>query len=90
MADNTLPWDAAAYLESGGDISDYLAAAFEAGELEDVTHALSTIARRVLEEHERMVLTGADKQAFLAAAANPHGPTARLIAAFRRHNEQRG
>ena len=38
-------WDAAVFLESEADIAEYLAAAFETGELDDVTHALATIAR---------------------------------------------
>lgn len=42
-------------------------------------------ARRVLDEHERMLLTGADREAFLDAVANPPEPTERLIAALRRH-----
>ena len=41
-------------------------------------------ARRVLDEHERMVLTGADRDAFLDAVANPPPPTERLVAAIRR------
>ena len=41
----TLPWDAALYLGSDKDIAEYLAAAFETGEPDDVTHALATIAR---------------------------------------------
>ena len=41
-------------------------------------------ARRVLEEHERMVLIGADRDAFLAAVANPPKPTERLVAALKR------
>ena len=41
-------------------------------------------ARRVLEEHERMVLIGADRDAFLAAVANPPAPTQRLKAALKR------
>lgn len=45
MANKTIPWDAADYLNSESDIADYLAAAFETGDIEDVTHALSTIAR---------------------------------------------
>ncbi len=45
MTTETLPWDAAAYLETPEDIADYLAAAFETGDPADVTHALSTIAR---------------------------------------------
>jgi probable addiction module antidote protein len=41
----TEPWDAAVYLETETDIAEYLSAAFETGELEDVTRALATIAR---------------------------------------------
>ena len=42
-------------------------------------------ARRVLDEHERMVLTGADRDAFLDAVLNPPEPTGRLVAALKRH-----
>jgi uncharacterized protein (DUF1778 family) len=42
-------------------------------------------ARRVLEEHQRIVLIGADRDAFLEAVANPPEPTDKLIAALRRH-----
>src|SRR5256885_11025135 len=38
-------------------------------------------AKRVLEEHERMVLTGRDRDAFLAAVRSPPRPTGRLISA---------
>jgi uncharacterized protein (DUF1778 family) len=44
-------------------------------------------ARRVLDEHERMMLTGADRDAFLDAVLNPPLPTAKLIAALRRHRD---
>src|ERR1700742_3742849 len=44
-------------------------------------------ARRVLDEHERMVLVGADRDAFLEAVQNPPEPTEKLIAALRRHRE---
>jgi len=44
-------------------------------------------ARRVLDEHERMVLTGADRDAFLDAVLNPPAPTAKLIAALKRHHD---
>jgi uncharacterized protein (DUF1778 family) len=47
-------------------------------------------ARRVLDEHERMVLSGADRDAFLDAVQNPPAPTDRLIAALRRHRELLG
>jgi len=42
-------------------------------------------ARRVLDEHERMVLTGIDRDAFLKALLNPPAPTDRLIDALKRH-----
>lgn len=44
-------------------------------------------ARRVLDEHERMVLTGADRDVFLEALSNPPEPTDRLVAALRRHRD---
>jgi uncharacterized protein (DUF1778 family) len=47
-------------------------------------------ARRVLEEHERMVLTAADRDAFLDAILNPPEPADRLIAALRRHRDLMG
>ncbi|MES2342437.1 MAG: DUF1778 domain-containing protein [Pseudomonadota bacterium] len=47
-------------------------------------------ARRVLDEHERMVLTGADREAFLQAVTNPPEPTDRLVAALRRRRDQLG
>lgn len=47
-------------------------------------------ARRVLDEHERMVLTGADRDAFLDAILNPPEPTERLVSALRRHKQLLG
>jgi uncharacterized protein (DUF1778 family) len=47
-------------------------------------------ARRVLDEHERMVLTGADREAFLDALTNPPEPSEKLIAALRRHSDLTG
>jgi len=44
-------------------------------------------ARRVLDEHQRMVLTGADRDAFLAAVLDPPEPAPRLVAALRRHRD---
>ncbi|HEY4668753.1 MAG TPA: DUF1778 domain-containing protein [Tepidiformaceae bacterium] len=41
-------------------------------------------ARSVLEQHERMHLTGADRDAFLAALLDPPQPPERLVAALRR------
>jgi uncharacterized protein (DUF1778 family) len=35
--------------------------------------------RRVLDEHQRMVLTGADRNAFLAAVRDPPGPADKLV-----------
>jgi uncharacterized protein (DUF1778 family) len=42
-------------------------------------------ARRVLDDHERMVLMGADRDAFLEAVLDPPKPSKPLIAALRRH-----
>jgi uncharacterized protein (DUF1778 family) len=42
-------------------------------------------ARCVLDEHERMILTGADRDAFLSALLNPPQPTEALVAALKRH-----
>ena len=47
-------------------------------------------ARRILEEHERMVLRGADRDAFLSAVSNPPPPTKRLISILRRHRALSG
>lgn len=47
-------------------------------------------ARRVLEEHERMVLIGADRKAFLDAVMDPPAPTEKLVAALKRHRETWG
>jgi len=47
-------------------------------------------ARRVLDEHERMVLTGADREAFLDALMNPPAPPKKLAAALRRHRDLAG
>lgn len=44
-------------------------------------------ARKVLDEHERMMLVGADRDAFLEAVMNPPQPSERLVAALRRHRE---
>ena len=47
-------------------------------------------ARRVLDEHERMVLIGADREAFLAAVMDPPEPAEKLVAALRRHRDLPG
>ena len=47
-------------------------------------------ARRILEEHESIVLRGADREAFLKAVTNPPAPTERLIRALRRHRALAG
>jgi uncharacterized protein (DUF1778 family) len=44
-------------------------------------------ARRVLDEHQRMVLVGADRDAFLSALLDPPAPTKALIAALKRHRD---
>lgn len=47
-------------------------------------------ARRVLQDHERMRLTGDDRETFLEAVARPPRPRARLVAALRAHGKLRG
>jgi uncharacterized protein (DUF1778 family) len=47
-------------------------------------------ARRVLDEHGRMVLTGKDRDAFLEAISNPPAPAARLVASLKRHRRYFG
>jgi len=47
-------------------------------------------ARRVLNEHERMALTGADRDVFLKALENPPMPTAKLVAALKKHRDRFG
>ena len=47
-------------------------------------------ARRVLDEHQRMVLTGADRDAFLDAVLSPPEPADKLVAALRRHRDLAG
>ncbi|MFL6833111.1 MAG: DUF1778 domain-containing protein [Xanthobacteraceae bacterium] len=44
-------------------------------------------ARRILDEHERMVLTGRDRDAFLDTVANPPAPTKKLMVALKRHRQ---
>lgn len=47
-------------------------------------------ARRVLDEHQRMILSGADRDAFLDAISNPPAPTPKLVDALRRHRKMMG
>ena len=47
-------------------------------------------ARRVLDEHERMVLTGSDRDAFLDAISTPPAPTKKLVTALKRHRKRFG
>ncbi len=42
-------------------------------------------ARRLLDEHQRMVLSGADRDVFLAAIDRKPDPAPRLIAALKHH-----
>ena len=42
-------------------------------------------ARRLLDEHQRMVLSGADRDAFLAAIGRNADPSPRLVEALKRH-----
>jgi len=47
-------------------------------------------ARHVLEQHERMVLKGADRDVFLNAIMNPPKPTKKLVEALKLHQEMFG
>jgi uncharacterized protein (DUF1778 family) len=47
-------------------------------------------AHRVLHDHQRMVLTGADRDAFLDAILDPPEPTEELVAALRRQKQLMG
>jgi uncharacterized protein (DUF1778 family) len=47
-------------------------------------------ARRVLDDHERMQLTGADAAAFLDAVAAPPMPADKLVEALRKHKSIAG
>ena len=47
-------------------------------------------ARRLLEEHQRMVLLGADRDAFFAAIERKPQPAPRLVEALRRHRRLLG
>jgi uncharacterized protein (DUF1778 family) len=42
-------------------------------------------ARRLLDEHQRMILAGADRDAFLAAVGRNPEPSPHLVEALRRH-----
>jgi uncharacterized protein (DUF1778 family) len=42
-------------------------------------------ARRVIDDHERFVLRGADREVFFKALENPPKPTPDLIRAFKRY-----
>jgi len=42
-------------------------------------------ARRLLDEHQRMVLSGADRDVFLAAIDHAPDPAPRLVEALERH-----
>lgn len=44
-------------------------------------------ARRVLAEHERMILVGEDREIFLEALMNPPEPTDKLVAAMRNYRK---
>jgi uncharacterized protein (DUF1778 family) len=44
-------------------------------------------ARRVLEEHERREVTGADRDAFLEAVFDPPEHADKLVASLRRHRD---
>jgi uncharacterized protein (DUF1778 family) len=47
-------------------------------------------ARRLLDEHQRMVLLGADRDAFIAAIDRNAEPAPRLVEALKRHRRLLG
>jgi uncharacterized protein (DUF1778 family) len=47
-------------------------------------------ARRLLEEHQRMVLLGSDRDAFISAIERNPQPTPRLVEALRHHRRLLG
>jgi uncharacterized protein (DUF1778 family) len=47
-------------------------------------------ARRLLDEHQRMVLLGADRDAFIAAIERNPEPAPRLVKALRQHRRMLG
>ena len=47
-------------------------------------------ARRLLDEHQRMLLSGADRDAFLAAMDRKPDPAPRLVEALKRHRHLLG
>ena len=47
-------------------------------------------ARRLLDEHQRMLLAGADRDAFLAAMDRKPAPAPRLVEALKRHRHLLG
>jgi len=49
-----------------------------------IENHLGLVPSQIIEEHERMVLRGADREAFLSAVKNPPAPSKRLVAALRR------
>jgi len=48
------------------------------------------LKKKRIDGHERMMLTGADRDAFLEVALEPPAPTDKLIAALRRHRSLMG
>ena len=73
MVTETIPWDATEYLTSDGDIAEYLAAAFETGDIDDVTHALATIvkARGVADTARNAGLARGSLYKAVSEGANP-------------------
>ena len=47
-------------------------------------------AQRVLDEHQRKLLTGADREAFLDALMSPPKSSKKLISALKRHRDLMG
>ena len=67
------------------------AAAYEEKTVSDFVLAnAAAAAERVISEHEKVILSAADWEAFYDALVNPPEPNARLKEAARRHRERAG
>ena len=73
MTGKIMDLDITAYLHTDEDVAGYLAAAFETGELKDVTHALATIARAkgMTETAKAAGLAGGSLYKAVGEGANP-------------------
>jgi probable addiction module antidote protein len=79
MALKTRPFDAARYLDSEEAIREYLAAAFEEGGPDEITHALGVIAR-VRGMSDLSHRTGLTRQALYKALSGEGNPAFATVA----------